>query len=256
MPLLIDWFVQPLGLFFFALLMCLIMSLKAHGVSGLQSILLFGSALFLWVCSAPLTSNALVKLMESPRYTVPAECNSTDGAGHMTAHSVIVVLGADLDAYVDSDNPYRVLSRDSLIRTMHAASLDSGNSQFYVMGGGQTYRKLGNFMAPVLIDQGVPDANIVRDLLSQSTQTNAEHLLELRSSVVSTPITLVTSSLHMNRAVDIFGDEGFNVCPSASSSLYSVSAGWVGLLPYIAGLNKTTLAFRELLATLKYRLLR
>ncbi len=231
-------------------------SLKARGVSGMQRITLLGSVLFLWVCSAPLTSNSLVKLMESPRYAVPVTCESSDDAGNLTAHSAIVVLGADLDAYVESDNPYRVLSRDSLIRTLHAASLDTGNNQFYVMGGGQTSRKLGNFMAPVLIDQGVSDANIVRDLLSQSTQTNAERLLELRSSVISTPITLVTSSLHMNRAVDIFSAHGFIVCPSASSTLYSVSAGWVGLLPYIAGLNKTTLAFRELLATIKYRVLR
>ena len=255
MPLVIDWFVQPLGLFFSALLICLMISLKARGVSGLQRALLFGSALFLWVCSAPLTSNTLVKVMESPRYTLPTVCESNADLDHPAAHSVIVVLGADLDAYVKSDNPYRVLSRDSLIRTLHAASLDSGSSQLYLMGGGQTSRKLAEFMAPILIDQGVSSDRIVLDTLSLSTQTNAEQLFELRSSMISDPITLVTSSLHMNRAVDIFSERGFTVCPSASATLYSVSAGWVGLLPYIAGLNKTTLAFRELLATLKYHLL-
>ena len=255
MPVVVEWFVQPLGLVFVSLLIGLVLVSGARGMSGLQRIVLIGSTFFLWVCSAPLPANTLMKWMETPSYSVPASCSGSGKQSDPATHSMIVVLGADLDAHVESDNPYRVLSQDSLIRTLHAASLDSGSNRFFLMGGGQTSRKLSDFMAMVLAEQGVPDTRIVRDRLSRSTQQNAERLLELLSSDTSVPITLVTSSLHMNRAVQIFEDHGFIVCPSSSASLYSAPVGVVGLLPYITALNKTTLAFRELLATLKYQIL-
>ncbi len=251
--MLLDWFLQPLGLVFTVLLIGLLLILRSGAVSPVQTSALVGSTMLLWLCSAPLTANSMVKWMERPRYTVPDVCFGGGEEGPSTVSLPIVVLGADLDAYVESDNPYRVLSRESLMRTLHAADLDSGNTAYYLMGGGQTSRKLSDYMAAVLAEQGIPESRIVRDRLSLSTRGNAERLRELLAADTSAPITLITSALHMNRAVHVFDDLGFMVCPSASASLYSVSAGWVGLLPYITGLSKTTLVIREWLATLKFR---
>lgn len=223
-------------------------------VPGVLRMYLGSILVLLWIGSAPLTSNALARQLEKPAFASDACCEVL--LGDRTLSAPVVVLGADLNAYIESDNPYDVLSRDSLTRIQHAAALDTGNTHFYLMGGGQTSRKLSDFMARVLIDQGVENARIVRDRFSLSTVQNAQRLTELLTPDNDLPIILVTSSLHMNRAVSIFADRGFKSCPSAAGSLYSVSFGWVGLLPYIDGLKKTTLAWRELLATIKYRLLK
>ena len=215
---------------------------------------LAGATLLLWLSSAPLSSNALVSTLEQPSRQSTEHCAAL--GEHQTSDVPVVVLGEDLDAYVDSDNPYEVLSNETLMRTRHALSLDTGKNRFYLLGGGQTLRKLSDFMARILIDQGVDAARIVRDTSSLSTVENARQLATMLEPDVTSPIILVTSTLHMNRSVSIFADHGFSSCPSPSGSLYSVSAGWVGLLPYIDGLSKTTAAWRELLATIKYKLVK
>ena len=253
MSFLLEWVVQPLALVFIGLLISQLWLLWVSSVPTLLK-LLFGSAIgLLWLCSAPLTANALVWQVEKPRYETSELCREIQ-PDESTNGLPVVVLGADLDAYVDSENPYEVLSVESMTRTLHAATLDNGSNKFFLLGGGQTSRKLSNFMAQVLIDQGVDMTRIARDEISLSTKENAEQLASMIEPVETSPIILVTSTLHMNRAFNIFTNAGFTVCPSDTNSLYSVSAGWVGLLPYITGLNKTTLAWREALATVKYTL--
>ena len=254
MPLLLDWFLQPLGLVCGGLLIGQLWLFWVPQVPGVLRACLAGATLLLWLSSAPLSSNALVGMLEQPSRQSTEHCEVLNV--HQTSDAPVVVLGEDLDAYVASDNPYEVLSNETLMRTRHALSLDTGNNRFYLMGGGQTLRKLSDFMARVLIDQGVDEARIVRDTSSLSTLANAQYLGTMLEPDSTGPIILVTSALHMNRSVAIFADHGFSICPSPSGSLYSVSAGWVGLLPYIDGLSKTTAAWRELLATIKYKLVK
>ena len=254
MPLLLDWFLQPLGLVFSGLLIGQLWLFRVPQVPAVLRGCLTGATLLLWLCSAPLSSNALVGRLEQPSHQSMEHCDILNV--RQTSDVPIVVLGADLDAYVASDNPYEVLSNESLMRIRHALSLDMDNSTFYLMGGGQTSRKLSDFMARVLIDQGVEGVRIKRDTSSLSTLENAQQLTSMLEPGSTGPIILVTSALHMNRSVSIFADYGFSSCPGVSGSLYSVSAGWVGLLPYINGLSKTTAAWRELLATIKYKLVK
>ena len=253
MSFLLEWVVQPLTLVFIGLLISQLWLLWVPAVPTLLKVFFASAIGLLWLCSAPLTANALVWQVEKPRYETSKLCDQFQSDGS-TSVMPVVVLGADLDAYVDSQNPYEVLSEESMTRTLHAATLDNGSNEFYLLGGGQTSRKLSNFMGQVLIDQGVDTTRIARDEISLSTRENAEQLTQMIEPVETRPIILVTSSLHMNRAVNIFNDAGFNVCPSGTNSQYSVSAGWVGLLPYITGLDKVTLAWREALATIKYSL--
>lgn len=254
MPLLLDWFLQPLGLVFCGLVIGQLWLLWVPKVPVLLRACLAGATLLLWLGSAPLSANALVGRLEQPSRHATETCDAL--AVSKATDTPVVVLGEDLDAYVASDNPYEVLSNESLMRTRHALSLDTGSSRYYLMGGGQTSRKLSDFMARVIIDQGVNEARVVRDTISLSTRENAQQLAAMLQPDSTRSIILVTSALHMNRSVSIFADHGFSSCPSPSGSLYSVSAGWVGLLPYIGSLSKTTAAWRELLATIKYELVK
>ncbi len=249
MPLLVDWFVQPLGLVFTALIISQLWLFCVAGVPRLLKLIFAGATALLWASSAPLTANGLVYFLEAPN--VPL-CGAIDANQRSTLP--VVVLGSDLDAYVPSDSPYRVLSPESLSRTLHAATLDTGRNRFYLMGGGLTSRKLSEYMARVLVDQGIASERIEQERESLNTVQNAAQLVGLPGISTELPVILVTSSLHMNRAESIFAAQGFSICHSSSGSLYSPSAGWVGLLPYIDALTKTTFAWRELLATIKYRL--
>ena len=254
MPLLLDWFLQPLGLVFSGLLMGQLWLFRVPQVPALLRVCLAGATLLLWLCSAPLSSNALVGRLEQPSRQSTEHCDVLNA--RQITDAPVVVLGEDLDAYVASENPYEVLSNETLMRTRHALSLDTDSRRFYLMGGGQTSRKLSDFMARILIDQGVDEARIERDTDSLSTVANAQQLATMLEPESTGSIILVTSALHMNRSVAIFADHGFSSCPSPSGSLYSVSAGWVGLLPYIDGLSKSTAAWRELLATIRYKLVK
>ena len=253
MSFLLEWVVQPLALVFIGLLISQLWLLRVPGAPTLLKVLFASTIGLLWLCSAPLTANALVWQVEKPRYEASELCAQFH-SDRLTNGLPVVVLGADLDAYVESENPYEVLSVESMTRTLHAATLDNGSNEFFLLGGGQTPRKLSDFMSQVLIDQGVDSTRIARDRISLSTRENAEQLALMIEPLKTRPIILITSALHMNRAVNIFNHAGFTVCPSDTNSLYSVSAGWVGLLPYITALNKTTLAWREALATVKYQL--
>ena len=253
MPLLLEWLVQPLTLVFLAFLLIQLWLLFVPAVPKLLKLFYAIALGTLWLCSAPLTANALVLKIEARGYKEGNVCNITEllaGPGR----APVVVLGADLDAYVESDNPYEVLTAETITRTFHAATLNTGTNEFFLLGGGTTPRKLSDFMAQVLIAEGVDDERITRERISLTTKENAEQLALILTPDASSPVILVTSALHMSRAMDIFEDAGFNTCPSPAHSLYSVSAGPVGLLPYITSLDKTTQAWRELLATLKYHL--
>ncbi len=247
MELLIDWLMQPLGMVSLGLLLTIVLWLCGPSWTRWSGGCLILSCCMLWVFSAPVTANALVRLMESP------PPNNTSACGSVAADVPVIILGASLDAYTRSNNPYEVLSHDSLIRTLRAVDLDSGQTIFYVLGGGSTSRKLSDFMAQVLQDGGIPEQRIVKESDSLSTLENAINLTQLLPEARAYPIVLVTSALHLKRAQGTFEAQGFNVeCAVGVASLYSVSAGWVGYLPHIDSLHKSTLAWREWLATQLY----
>ncbi len=247
MSLLLDWIVQPLTLVFGLLLIALIRVWRLRPFPQAAAWWLLAASGTLWMASAPITANALVGRLETTHQHYSANCEL------ISDRSSVVVPGASIDAYVDSDSPYEILGRDSLTRTLRAAALDSGKQMFYVLGGGQTSRKLSDLMAAVLTEQGIARDRIVLESISRSTIENAQQLAALLEPAQTPPIALVTSSLHANRATATFSGLGFTVCPITVDPLYSVSAGWIGFLPHIDALFKSTQAWREGLAIALYR---
>lgn len=241
-----DWFLQPLSLAFVLLLVGQLWLWRQRPVPILAVASLLAGSCLLWIASAPLTANGFVGEIETPDHYRAGACEL------ISNRSPVVVLGAGLDAYVDSDNPYEVLDRDTLMRTLRATTLDSGSQTFYLLGGGQTSRKLSNFMAIIMTQQGVDSDRIITESESKSTLDNARHLTRLLPPSDAATIMLVTSALHANRASATFRTQGYSVCPVPVDPLYSVSAGWVGLMPHIDGLSKSTRAWREWLATRLY----
>ena len=245
MSTLLNWVLQPVGIIFSGLTLTLLLWLGSGARPRLPfSVFLLSSVAFL-IFAMPSFANALVKRIETAREN-PAFCEKNSN------EVPIVILGGGIDLYVPSDNPYETLQTDSLIRTLRAPEFATENTQYYLLGGGNERRSLAASMRQVLINRNVSENNIIIETVSQSTVDNAKALNALLPS--NTTINLLTSKLHIKRASATFEKAGYQVCHIGVDSLYSTPKPPVSLLPYLSGLQKSTLAFHELLAWQVYKI--
>jgi uncharacterized SAM-binding protein YcdF (DUF218 family) len=110
-------------------------------------------------------------------------------------------------------------------------------------------------MAKLAEKLGVPKEKIRIEPNSKNTGENAG---ELNNMFVNKNINigLVTSAFHMKRSEREFKKYFNNVLPLPAHYLYSSPAGNVVIryMPQSGELNKTSIAFREIIAQLWYRL--
>ncbi len=246
MSVLLDWALQPIGflsiLWSAGLLSGLFYRHKPRPVFWL----LLTSVSAFWLLSAPSFANPMVHWLENRRSN-PTECDLD--------HAVrpIIVLSGGLDKYVDSNSPYQILNRDSLLRISKAIDIARPESPFYLLGGDSHTRKASVLMASLLRDRGIHSDRIIYETQSRSTRENAEALAALLPVTQSSNITLITSALHIARASATFEKAGYKVCHVAADTQYSEATLPVGLLPYLSGLTKSTLVIHELIALVIYR---
>jgi len=212
---------------------------------GLLNLLSFT---LLRVLSTPELANRWIQQLESTRIN-PSICADAD-----LAH--VVVLGGGMNPWIPNSTARQRLNQDSIERALAAAMIGGDNTLWYTQGAGANGYTLADDMADILINNGVKDAAIKRERTSTSTQQNAANLNEFLPAGESPVIHLVTSALHVDRAAQFYNAEGYVVCHvEGVHSRYSIPAPPVSLLPYLSGLEKTTVAWREQLARIKRNLL-
>jgi len=245
--MIIDWLLQPLSLIWLWLAFTGFIALVRG--AKIPAAFVFVGFVALWVLSAPEFSNRWIQALESSRVN-PDFCADA-------AIEHIVVPGGGMNPWIPNSDASLRLNRDSMQRAIAAATLGDANSRWYTLGAGANEHTLAEDMADIMTMQGVATERILLDTASRSTIENAANLQNLLPSETdSNLIHLVTSALHVNRAAQIFEDQGYRVCHiNGVDSRYSVPAPPTSLLPYLGGLEKSTLALREQLARLKRRLL-
>ena len=242
-----DWLTQPLSAICLLLALTTLFALRGGGLKLAFFNLI--SCTLLWVLSTPELSNRWLLALESSRQN-PSVCTEAT-----VQH--VVLLGGGMNPWIPNSTARQRLNLDSIERTTAAAQIGTADTRWYSQGAGANGFTLADDMASLLIEYGVDSAAIFRESTSTSTQENARNLSQILSPAGNTPIHLVTSALHVQRAADIFSREGYVVCHLPNiDSRYSVPAMPVSLLPYIGGLEKTTLAWREQLARLKHSVTR
>ena len=120
-------------------------------------------------------------------------------------------------------------------------------------------------MAKILGMLGVPESALWYETESRNTYENALFSRQLLAEKDIDRIILVTSAMHMPRAVALFEKQGFEVIPAPTD--YNVTqAGWSRLwepnlttqlfnfLPSVSNLSSTTSALKEYVGILIYRL--
>jgi uncharacterized SAM-binding protein YcdF (DUF218 family) len=202
----------------------------------------------LWLCSMPLVAHALATSLESRYPALAAEASPSADA--------IVVLGGALAGAQPPARPAFVLGQSST-RIVHAAALyRAGKAKWIVVAAGNRpeYERdqvEADAIAEFLIQLGVPASAIRKEGASRTTRENAANTLPILQALGARRVLLVTSALHMPRAVKTFtkmwGHANIELIP-AVTDVRVVPAGGQGLkmwLPSPDSLLSVTKSLKE-----------
>ncbi|MGV0102568.1 YdcF family protein [Nostoc sp. DSM 114160] len=119
-------------------------------------------------------------------------------------------------------------------------------------------------MATIRTSIGIPSEAIVQEPDSLNTYQNAVNVRKILSARGIRQVLLVTSAMHMPRSLQIFQRQGINVIPAPTDFLVSEGelqelgstpkAAILNLLPDTDNLHQFTIAFKEYIGSLVYRL--
>ncbi|HMD88351.1 MAG TPA: YdcF family protein [Anaerolineaceae bacterium] len=184
---------------------------------------------------------------------------------------VIVVLTGDSES---PQFPRPGVELDSTgDRALYAARLyKQGKAPYLLISGGNldnpdvSASSAAQDTANVLTLMGVPKSAIWLEYKSQNTYESAVNCREILSQKGIDRITLVTSAMHMPRAVGVFKKQGFDVFAAptdfhvTNQPLRDITQGYwlthvLDLFPGLTNLSLTTSALKEYFGMWAYRLM-
>lgn len=233
-----DFILSPL---FWSLLLALALGVLWRRVAKWLRYVLLAAEVLLVLAMTPLGANRLVHLVES---RVPA------GACTQPAPGVIVLLSGGVDGPVHRVDDYSALTHTSLERLFAAVALWRAHPDATLfISGGDPHGNVAEstVLASLAHRMGVPADKLRTETRSRTTWENAANLAH-EQPALPRRIWLVSSGLHLPRAVLAFRAFGFKPCPYSSGSLYipfSASLGY--FMPQTSSLRKTDRAIHELL---------
>jgi uncharacterized SAM-binding protein YcdF (DUF218 family) len=253
---LLPLFIYPLGLACILLLIAMLVSYKRKTSTTLVIIAL----IILWLSSTTGFSNLLARSLEL-KYLPPSEIPTAE---------VMVVLGGGTEP---ASPPRTTIELNGAgDRVIYAAQLykEGKTAHILLSGGDIEWLSTGNTtpaedMASILIQLGVPEDALWLETESKNTYENALYAREFLDEQEINQILLVTSAMHMPRAVALFEKQGFEVIPlpvdfSVTENLASTSrennfiTKLIDILPSASNLALTTNALKEYLGYFIYKI--
>ncbi|MDK2980742.1 MAG: hypothetical protein PWQ55_1089 [Chloroflexota bacterium] len=249
-------FVYPLGLACLLIFLALLVSYKRKT----STFLIVLALVILWLSSTTGFSNLLARSLEL-KYLPPAEIPSGE---------VLVVLGGGTEPASPPRTTVEINGAGD--RVLYAAQLyKEGKAPYILLSGGDiSWQNSGGTtpaedMATLLVQIGVPESALWLETESQNTYENALYAKEFLDEQDIDQVLLVTSAMHMPRAVALFEKQGFEVTPlpvdfsvtdsiSAASGTGNFVSKLIDILPSASNLALTTNAMKEYLGYFIYRL--
>lgn len=211
---------------------------------------LLAVAAWLWLLASPWPVNRVLRELEWP-IDDPIACR-VDGPD-----PTIVVLGSG-ELWNPDGSARARLDFEGWQRVRHGASLWRRHGGTLVLAGGPGHAaedSLAGAMAAFAVELGVPGSAI---RLAGGSHDTREDLLAAGDAVraAGRPALLVTSALHMRRALAVGAAQGLSLVPCPSGRLYLPSLGRDAstMLPHSAATPRALALVREALALLAYRL--
>jgi uncharacterized SAM-binding protein YcdF (DUF218 family) len=214
--------------------------------SGLALLCLGG----LWAVSTPWVAWALAMPLESRHPPVPAAASP--------AADAVLVLGGAMQAARPPGQPHLGFG-SAADRVWHAAALYRAGKARWVMAiggnrpGYEDVAPEAEAMAEVLRALGVPASALRLEGRSRNTRENAANSVALVRQVGAKRVLLVTSALHMPRALavfqGVFAGSGVTIIPAATDAeaLGDEPRGWAAWLPDAKSLEWSTRSVKEVL---------
>ena len=193
----------------------------------------------------PFGATALVRLIESrvpERPCAPPEPET------------IVVLSAGLQRGPENSDDAGALEPDSIERALAGIALwrKTPSDTLVFAGGGPFAISESAVLERFAVNAGVASSAIRVESGSQTTWESA-HELRAANPALPTRIWLVSSAIHLPRALIAFHAAGFEACVLASDRRYLPPAGIGYFLPQSSALLKSEEALHELAGELVYR---
>ncbi len=222
-----------------------------RGRKRLAGIALSLSVAVLWVCSMEGVADYLSISLERTYLPVPIENSPVADA--------IVLLGGGIET-AESPRLSPDLNRGA-DRVLHAARLYKAGKAPVVITSGGSIPWMGMTMPEsiamktLLQEWGVPDATIIMEPNSLNTYQNALETKQILIKNGLNNVLLVTSALHMPRALATFQSAGVDVIPSpcdfeAIDKQQRTILDW---LPKVEALERTTRVIKEYMGITVYR---
>jgi uncharacterized SAM-binding protein YcdF (DUF218 family) len=234
----ITFLIAPLGTALLAWAVAGVLSLKGH--KRLARVLGLWAFVWLWCWSTPLASHWVRGQLEAQYPPLPL-------AGVPTAQAVVVLGGAMEPP--DGVRPWPNLSQGA-DRVWHASRLFlAGKAPVVLLSGGSDLTEVAQpealAMRQFMLDLGVPAAALLTEELSRNTRQNAEMSAKLLRERGIQKVLLVTSALHMRRAVKLFEQQGLEVHAVATDHEVGSRNGRLPWLPDANSLDGSARAIKE-----------
>jgi uncharacterized SAM-binding protein YcdF (DUF218 family) len=248
MDTILPLLVYPLGLSLLLLAWgLLLLALGRRVGAGLVVSLALG---WLYAWSTPVVSDVVRASLEGAFANEPVEA--------LPSADAIVLLGGGVDP-MPADWPYADLNSGA-DRVWHAARVyHAGKAPVVVVSGGRVPGREDRVseaeaMRALLVDLGVPADAIVLEDRALSTRENAVFVAEELQRLGAGDVLLVTSALHMPRALASFAGLGLNPQPAPTDFSDRLPPDdIVRWLPDAQSLARSTAALREYLGLWVYR---
>jgi uncharacterized SAM-binding protein YcdF (DUF218 family) len=206
--------------------------------------LVWMAELLLLLSLTPLGANLLVAFVESaaPRAD---QCLSP-------APQAIVVLSGGLDREPAAASDLNSLATSTIRRLVAGSDLYAmtPGATLYLSGGGPFGISESEVMRDLAQRLGIAPSAIHIETTSQNTLENARDLQRI-SPAPPRRIWLVTSALHLPRALHTFAAAGFDPCGYPADSQYIAPDGPGYLLPQASAAKKSEAALHEIIGTLR-----
>ncbi len=231
--------ISPLGGGVVLLLYALLLGWQNRG--RWASFLGWSGLLWLTVWSLPVASHALRSWVESGYPPLAAAMSPS-------AQAIVVLGGGVRPPEVSGHAPDL---EDAADRVWHGVRLfHAGKAPLLVMSGGSDLSQSASSEAEVMrqfaMDLGVPIGAIGLEERSRNTRENAQFSAEMLKAQGVERILLVTSALHMRRAVALFESQGLMVTPAATDHEARSRFSAVDWLPDADALEGSGRAMKEM----------
>lgn len=252
-----DWLLDPVALLFLlsALTVFLLIRRRSRSLNIARPSFLWTITLlwliFYLVCTSPVIVNPLLSTMEN-RY--PSQ-NACEQGSH------VVVLAGGVDSRVSNVGEFERMSVATLSRATQGArfALAEPSTRLIVSGGPLKTVAEADVIASYWIALGISDERIVRENQSANTRENSVNVAQILTlESVKGPVRLVTSALHMTRAMLSFEkalqSTGVELCPVSVERLAIANLPLWAWIPQTTAIVKFDKWLHEIAALAVYRL--